>query len=46
VMQSRFAAVLGTDEWIAALESGEPPARDNIYASNQRARGAFSVAGR
>ncbi len=29
VMQSRFATVLTTDEWIAALESGEPPARDN-----------------
>lgn len=39
VMQSRFAAVLTTQEWIAALESGEPPVRDNIYASNQRARG-------
>jgi nicotinamidase-related amidase len=37
VMQSRFAAVLSTDEWLAALESGEPPARDNIFASNQRA---------
>jgi nicotinamidase-related amidase len=39
VMQSRFAAVLSTDEWIAALESGEPPVRENIFASNQRARG-------
>ncbi|KND61360.1 Amidase [Candidatus Burkholderia verschuerenii] len=38
VMQSRFAAVLTTDEWIAALDSGEPPARDNIYTSNQQAR--------
>ncbi len=37
-MQSRFAAVLTTDEWIAALDSGEPPARDNIYTSNQKAR--------
>lgn len=46
VMQSRFAAVLSTDEWIAALESGEPPARDNIYASNQRARGLNSAVGR
>jgi nicotinamidase-related amidase len=39
VMQSRFAAVASTDEWIAALESGEPPVRENIFASNQRARG-------
>jgi hypothetical protein len=46
VMQSRFAAVLATDDWISALESGEPPARDNIYASNQRARAASSDAGR
>ncbi len=38
VMQSRFAAVLTTDEWIAALDSGEPPACNNIYASNQKAR--------
>jgi nicotinamidase-related amidase len=38
VLQSRFAAVLGTDEWIAALQSGVAPERDNIHASNQRAR--------
>jgi nicotinamidase-related amidase len=46
VTQSRFAAVLGTDDWIRALESGDAPARDNIYASNQRARAANSGAGR
>ncbi|WP_321801662.1 cysteine hydrolase family protein [Caballeronia sp. J97] len=46
VMQSRFAAVLDTENWIRALETGEPPARDNIYASNQRARAATSGAGR
>ncbi|BBU26742.1 isochorismatase [Burkholderia sp. THE68] len=46
VMQSRFAAVLGTDEWIAALQTGAPPARDNIYASNQRARAAKSAGSR
>jgi nicotinamidase-related amidase len=40
VMQSRFAAVLATTEWIAALESGAPPVRDNIYGSNLRARQA------
>ncbi len=27
-----------TDEWIDALETGEPPVRDNIYTSNQKAR--------
>nr|WP_316642453.1 cysteine hydrolase family protein [uncultured Roseateles sp.] len=40
VLQSRFAAVLGTDEWVAALASGVAPERDNIAASNQRARAA------
>lgn len=39
VMQSRFAAVAGTDEWIAALQSGVALPRDNILASNLRARG-------
>ncbi|SAL16988.1 isochorismatase hydrolase [Caballeronia terrestris] len=38
VMQSRFAAVLTTGEWISALETGAAPERDSIYASNQRAR--------
>ncbi len=38
VMQSAFAAVLSTDEWLALLESGEPPVRENIYVSNQAAR--------
>ena len=38
VMQSRFAAVLETAEWIALLSSGEEPLRENIYSSNQRAR--------
>ncbi|MFX1673182.1 cysteine hydrolase family protein [Paraburkholderia sp. A2WS-5] len=38
VMHSRFAAVASTDAWIAALETGVPLERDNIYASNQRAR--------
>ncbi|SAL52961.1 cysteine hydrolase family protein [Caballeronia humi] len=38
VMQSRFAAVLTTDEWIAALETGNPPERGTIYDSNQKAR--------
>ena len=38
VMQSRFAAVLTTDEWLAALRSGTQPERDTIFASNRRAR--------
>jgi nicotinamidase-related amidase len=37
VFQSRFAAVLDTGTWLAALASGETPHRDNIYASNQNA---------
>ena len=38
VMQSRFAAVASTDAWLAAVKAGTPLPRDNIYASNQRAR--------
>jgi nicotinamidase-related amidase len=38
VMHSRFAAVVSTDAWLAAVKAGVPLARDNIYASNQRAR--------
>ena len=38
VLQSRFAAVLTTDEWIDAVNSGRAPERDNIFNSNQRAR--------
>jgi nicotinamidase-related amidase len=41
VMESTFAAVISTDEWIASLKSRERPPRDNIFSSNQRA-----VAGR
>lgn len=40
VLQSRFAAVMSTDEWIAALASQVPPERDNILASYRRARAA------
>ena len=43
VMQSRFAAVLTTAEWLAALDTGEPPVRETIYASNQKARSARAV---
>jgi nicotinamidase-related amidase len=38
VMHTRFASVVTTDAWLAAVEKGVPLARDNIYASNQRAR--------
>jgi len=38
VLQSRFAAVMTTDEWIAAVETGTTPERDSIFNSNQRAR--------
>lgn len=43
VMQSNFAAVATTDEWIAALQTGQALRRDNIYASNRRARGAANA---
>jgi nicotinamidase-related amidase len=38
VFQSRFAAVLSTDEWVDALRTGAVPQLDNPHASNQRAR--------
>ncbi|TKC89772.1 cysteine hydrolase [Trinickia terrae] len=38
VMQSRFAAVLTTGEWGAALGSGARPDKGSIYASNRKAR--------
>lgn len=37
VEQSRYAAVLSTDEWLACLDSGDLPERDSIHASHQRA---------
>lgn len=37
VFHSNFAAVVKTDEWIAAVAEGKALARDNIYLSNQRA---------
>ena len=37
VLQSGFAAVLGTGEWIERLASGAAPERDNILASYRRA---------
>lgn len=40
VMQAGFAAVMTTDDWLAALNQTYTPVRDNIYSSNQRAIGA------
>jgi len=37
VMQSRFANVLTVGEWNSGLASADMPARDTIFASNQRA---------
>ena len=37
VLQSRFAAVMTTEEWLQSIASGIEPERDNIFASNQRA---------
>ncbi|UXY15209.1 cysteine hydrolase [Chitiniphilus purpureus] len=39
VMQSGFAAVLRTEEWVETLASGAAPERDDILTSNRRARG-------
>ena len=39
VLQSRFAAVMSTGEWILAVQGAAPaPARESIHASNLRAR--------
>lgn len=37
VEQSRYAAVMTTDEWIGHLARGTTPERDTIHASHQRA---------
>lgn len=37
VMNTGFAAVVSTAEWLGALESGELLQPDNVYLSNQRA---------
>ncbi|HVE05901.1 MAG TPA: cysteine hydrolase family protein [Paraburkholderia sp.] len=39
VMESAYAAVMSTADWLAALGSDTHAARDNIYYSNQRAIG-------
>ncbi len=38
VEQSRFAAVMTTEEWIASLTGAPAPKRDTVYASHRRAR--------
>jgi len=40
VFHSNFAAVASTENWIKAVQQGEPLAKDNIFLSNQRARQA------
>ncbi|WP_459745332.1 isochorismatase family protein, partial [Pseudomonas sp. 3A(2025)] len=35
VLQAAFAAVLSTDEWVEALQSGKSPVRENIYTSTR-----------
>lgn len=37
VLQTGFAAVQSTTEWIAALESGQPKTSGGVYTSNQSA---------
>ena len=37
VMQSRFAAVMTTDEWIEVVQGRRQPERDTIFGSNQKA---------
>lgn len=39
VLQSRFAAVMSTSEWLHMLSSDRPVVRDSVYQSAQRARG-------
>jgi nicotinamidase-related amidase len=38
VFHSNFAAVVTTDEWMAAVAEGKAIARDNVYLSHQRAK--------
>ncbi|MGK5079197.1 cysteine hydrolase family protein [Janthinobacterium sp. HLX7-2] len=41
VFHSNFAAVATTQEWHDAVQAGKPLPIDNIYLSNQRARGVL-----
>lgn len=40
VFHSSFAAVVPTEEWVAAAQAGRALGRDNVFMSNQRARNA------
>lgn len=44
VLQSRFAAVMSTQDWVDSVKTGTRPVRDNIYLSNRRARGLLQDA--
>jgi nicotinamidase-related amidase len=44
VFQSRFAAVVTTEQWLAHLSAGTAPARDTPYGSSQRAIAARQAA--
>ena len=44
VLQSRFAAVCATSDWIAHMAAGTRPERDTIAASHQRALAAAEAA--
>ena len=44
VMQARFSAVMGTEEWINMLRTNGVAERDNLFKSNQRARAAATQA--
>lgn len=39
VLQSRFAAVMSTRDWVSLVKTGVVAVRDSIYQSNRRARG-------
>lgn len=43
VFHSNFAAVVTTQDWLGAVSAGKPLDKDNIYLSNQRARGAGGI---
>ncbi|WP_266171227.1 cysteine hydrolase family protein [Dyella subtropica] len=43
VEQSRFAAVLSTNEWLHCIVSGEMPVRENILSSYRRAQALRSA---
>lgn len=39
VLQSRFAAVMSTTQWIDLIQTGQPAPRETLYQSYQRAHG-------